>query len=746
MSNTTLLHLLQEKGVMIPIIQRDYIQGNNSQAEKRNKFLDSLFSTLCSANTNQNLDFVYGRSKEDGYMPLDGQQRLTTLFLLYWSVYKKKGNEEYQKVQHLFKKFKYKTRISTERFCNLLSDYKGELKGKISDEIRTLTAYDKSWDKDPSVISMLDLLDELSLRLETNKEKLDVIFDRLQNGAISFDLLDMESDGFKLTDQLYIKMNARGKQLTEFENFKANFIGFLEQKHDGITYENEPISVKFSKEVETSWTNLFWPYAYFNYSQSKASNVAYPIIDPLFMNLFVFITQMLYFTTYPNKKAEDFKRSDTIYQEIYSDPENVRFLIFCFDYLASNINPKLNDSNIDPNKLFVDIFDTSCSSKVRFFDEKSNNVDFFFHAIVFGEEMNQKMKFLLFAMLHYCYKVKEGKLQDFIRITRNYIETTFRRVDNKHNTAYISSLEITDAYRFLNTISKFESVSPYETLSKLEDKDLEEEKKKAILIESGELTECIHLLENKRIFKGNLSALDITKNSAKLPQWKIALDEIFTLEDDPTAQIIAAFLACGYNGTYVKRCGLGETYFYGNKGKWDRILTNGQSVWFESFLNKYIDFPSNLSREEKLSQIINENLSLRAKDWKYYFIKYPHFLNGSNYYTFDDTWYLQNERLDGDSSQPLSSFHSCPFYEILVKKLNKGYCEAARYSDRSFFNYRGIILNIENNYWKIIDKHGAIPNKIMSKYGFNKSNIILRSTEKNDLIETAIQFINDLHF
>ena len=34
-------------------------------------------------------------------------------------------------------------------------------------------------------------------------------------------------DQFKLTDDLYIKLNARGKVLSPFENFKADLIGFV---------------------------------------------------------------------------------------------------------------------------------------------------------------------------------------------------------------------------------------------------------------------------------------------------------------------------------------------------------------------------------------------------------------------------------------------------------------------------------------------------------------------------------------
>lgn len=45
---------------------------------------------------------------------------------------------------------------------------------------------------------------------------------------ITFDKLVMTEYG--LTDSLYIKMNARGKQLTKFENWKSDFIKYLENE------------------------------------------------------------------------------------------------------------------------------------------------------------------------------------------------------------------------------------------------------------------------------------------------------------------------------------------------------------------------------------------------------------------------------------------------------------------------------------------------------------------------------------
>lgn len=80
----------QEKlRVEIPLIQRDYAQGRAEVIEVRTGFLDALHDYLAAEAQSRDLDFVYGRVLAAGkeracFIPLDGQQRLTTLFLLHW--------------------------------------------------------------------------------------------------------------------------------------------------------------------------------------------------------------------------------------------------------------------------------------------------------------------------------------------------------------------------------------------------------------------------------------------------------------------------------------------------------------------------------------------------------------------------------------------------------------------------------------------------------------------------------------
>ena len=82
--------LLDRHGsVCIPIIQRDYAQGSEEEKEVRKDFLQAILAALVKPEGDPslpfNLDFIYGTVEEEKrFLPLDGQQRLTTLFLLHW--------------------------------------------------------------------------------------------------------------------------------------------------------------------------------------------------------------------------------------------------------------------------------------------------------------------------------------------------------------------------------------------------------------------------------------------------------------------------------------------------------------------------------------------------------------------------------------------------------------------------------------------------------------------------------------
>lgn len=271
--------------VEIPIIQRDYAQGRVEQIEVRSLFLDSLTRALTEEKYEDlalDLDFVYGyyTNNADGltkansdnrvFAVLDGQQRLTTLFLLHWYLALTDGQLENFRNHFLSphgqSKFTYRTRPSTNEFFNaLVASNLTDLGNPVSSVIRDCQWFYLSWEKDPTVRSALCMLDAIQQRFSRLGASLYSRLTNIDKPCITFQFLDLDS--FGLSDDLYIKMNARGKPLTVFESFKAKleqhlssfdgswpeyFLSFQAGKVEGSEY--------FNHKVDTDWADLFWPY------------------------------------------------------------------------------------------------------------------------------------------------------------------------------------------------------------------------------------------------------------------------------------------------------------------------------------------------------------------------------------------------------------------------------------------------------------------------------------------------------
>ena len=81
----TLFELFNEYDVEVPIIQRDYAQGRQDDHAKmvRSNLLNDIKLAISGKTQPLDLNFVYGKAEENKFIPIDGQQRLTTLFLLH---------------------------------------------------------------------------------------------------------------------------------------------------------------------------------------------------------------------------------------------------------------------------------------------------------------------------------------------------------------------------------------------------------------------------------------------------------------------------------------------------------------------------------------------------------------------------------------------------------------------------------------------------------------------------------------
>lgn len=272
--------LLKRKNIVIPIIQRDYAQGRKGKEFLRERFLKQLFDALQDDAEPLVLDFVYGSTEEDTLYPLDGQQRLTTLWLLHWYLALRAGTLSEDK--NILKHFSYETRVSSRTFCHKLCSisqpYQSQ-KADIASFVRNQSWFYSAYEQDPTIQSMLRMLggtdikdnndidiidgiEEYATQLKLTEDKAKELLERLKSAdsPISFYLLNMEDKNMPLTDDLYIKMNARGKTLTDFENFKADLLKYKLSDREYLIPENDTSENSFSLLLDTRWTDLFWPY------------------------------------------------------------------------------------------------------------------------------------------------------------------------------------------------------------------------------------------------------------------------------------------------------------------------------------------------------------------------------------------------------------------------------------------------------------------------------------------------------
>ncbi|MDR0604184.1 MAG: DUF262 domain-containing protein [Bacteroidales bacterium] len=424
--------------IEIPKIQRDYAQGRESQGEVRERFLTSIFDAL-ENNSEIEMDFVYGsvkkveldnKQKTNIFTPLDGQQRLTTLYLLYWYI----GNQELEEQDRknlniLLKKFTYETRTSSRRFCEKITDTTLTFANKPSEEIKNLPWFYKSYKQDPTIKAMLNMLDAINEKYGKDKRN---FFEKLQN--LQFYILPL--NGFNLTDELYMKMNARGKQLTDFENFKADLIKWM--KDDNNVYKTDfqktveldgrkmPYYLAISQKIDTKWAQFLWR-AIKDFQieeKDKNGNILNQgeTVDLLFIRLFYKCFLQKYYLIFKAKFEQrskviiiDEEYEKTNYETLLSEGKYQNFNAFQMILKKENIIPSLE-------KVF-DILTDNWNDIKECIQPSWQNNSTKWH---FLQEMTQSERVIFLAISLFLEKntFDNTQFKQWMRVVWNIVENT----------------------------------------------------------------------------------------------------------------------------------------------------------------------------------------------------------------------------------------------------------------------------------------------------------------------------------
>ena len=279
-SNMSLNTMLGENNrIVIPIIQRDYAQGRDNAKELRIDFVKDIFNHLDS-NQPIKLSFVYGTMKGNVFVPYDGQQRLTLIYLL--TLYLAAYSEEWDCIKKL-SRFDYFTRDHATAFCHFLTEFNEDFSDGKNNVFQRIDIHDKkniaesiindslffgSWSYEPTVSSMIVVLQTIQdeflnitdkLNSDERKLKAKSFLTNIEGGSIFFDWCSIHA-----SDNIYIKMNGRGKPLSAFDNFKNTLYSELDKLRKYAEKEGKQDKIKFLSEFEVKmdgiWTDLFWEY------------------------------------------------------------------------------------------------------------------------------------------------------------------------------------------------------------------------------------------------------------------------------------------------------------------------------------------------------------------------------------------------------------------------------------------------------------------------------------------------------
>ena len=324
---------------------------------------------------------------------------------------------------------------------------------------------------------MLNTLDEIHEQLRD--KTIEHYWSLLEQGIITFYWLDLEE--YQLTDELYLKMNARGKQLSKFENFKASLIKRMADEQ----WEGRE---DFSLKMDTTYTDLFWQY--------RGNQT---VIDNEAMNFFAGMAMI----AHALRDKSDHERIE----ELYHYPLHVTasdFSVGDFELITEFLDLY---SNSKPKDFYID---TPLWDK----DFKADSGKTFFEVFVKDNASVYKQRVFFYALTPLFIKVEDkANGENFIRIVRNIIENATINSEETFAGAIKLMRELLegsqDIYSYLSKTAIQSKFASYQV-------EQEIDKAKRIVADS-QWKEAIWKAEDHPMFKGDIGFLLLeTENNLDL--------------------------------------------------------------------------------------------------------------------------------------------------------------------------------------------------------------------------------------
>lgn len=559
--------LLESYRIVIPLIQRDYAQGRKDlrTTEVRKQLLIDINSALINSEVpTLDLNFIYGKSHNGNFIPLDGQQRLTTLFLVYLFAFRDSDTCDF------LSNFSYETRDSSKQFFTSLFEYRKsifQLEEKPSEIIKDAAWFADSWILDPTIQGALVTLDGITDFFDFQYNYSEVLTSET-NYRVAFNFLDIEDLGSE--DELYIKLNSRGRPLTDFENFKARFISRV---HEIDTKLANDIALK----LDTKWTDTIW-----RFDKNR--------FDINFLNLFE-IALINNLDSLDYSQRENWT-TNIVFEDIKL--ENIELIASVLDFLTENVNSKVS------HVLEKAIINKSLKDRV------------YFH-------------FISLYLLH-SGKILDDKFKSWYRIFRNLTDNSEIDYQQPYERAIRGINEqinhLSDLIYYLSQNNKITGFSTEQVNEEIE--------KAKLILEDPSQSEVIFNAENHVYFGGQIRSsfyfedTDSTANKySKISSYWDKISAMFEATKPKEGILLrTALLSFGdytlYVDSYKTLCQDDPNESSSTPSL--KRLFSSKNQYVKKLLDS-IDINKSLELEYK--RIIKENInSIDEQDWRYIFILY----------------------------------------------------------------------------------------------------------------------------
>jgi len=653
----TFWKLLQTHQVEIPVIQRDYAQGRTDKRVQqiRKGFVEALVKSLKEGEVLP-LDFIYGKIEGKGQediirrneaavdsmlravksyanelrisinfdinasiasdgtpftqlIPLDGQQRLTTLYLLHWYLIQRLGHS-YRNQLKVLSRFGYQTRKTTKSFCDALTNQENDFKydfakAKLSEQLESATWFLRVWLHDPSVSGMLVMLDEIHCQL-IDVDDISILWENLTtHDAIIFDFLDLEK--LNQTDDLYVKMNARGKPLTDFEHFKAWLQEYVKDGKNDIDELNE---VKWTHKIDTKWYDLFWK------KKRKETyiidNTIYDFIKNVGLYEYIISTKKealdtAFIDRIRNKdnfiSVNDFKESNFV------SADNLNFI---FKSLNTLISIDLEQYTRWLDNIYTITFNKSNDIVYSYLSTETALSSLAQRVFYYG--------FLLFVNEHSNIEKSEQEIhfKAWMRIIRNLIfNTNIQSLDN-----------FIDALKSLKKLSKeilnIENYveNSFEEIDYFNTEQRKEESKKISYFKLKKFKEEILRLENHSYFYGQIGFV-----FRLLPNDKEEDFEIFKRYGDRLYHYFGVISKEADFKLQQELLKYGNYFIHSGGRKWSFCKSDAGALRTRNDnWRKVFNAKKDSNQFQTLERFVKEERVETVNDWRKYFIEYPSIL------------------------------------------------------------------------------------------------------------------------